>query len=57
MNKSFRERALKRLWDRYDSRIKANMRNRVRLLLNVLDASTRPEDMNQPGFRFHQDYH
>ena len=54
MIKSFRERALKRLWERDDdSRINANMRKRVRLLLNVLDVSNRPEDMDQPGFGYH----
>ena len=54
MIKSFKERALKRLWNRDDdSRINANMRKRVRLLLNALDASARPEDMDQPGFGYH----
>ena len=54
MIKSFRHAGLKRYWNRgQPGRIPADMVNRVADLLTLLDAATKPGDMDQPGFRFH----
>lgn len=52
---SFRSRSLKRFWERNDvSRLPPNRITRITILLDRLDASVKPEDMNLPGFGFHQ---
>jgi proteic killer suppression protein len=51
---SFRSRALKRFWTRNDSAgIRPDWTAKVKALLSRMDASTRPEMMNLPGFGFH----
>jgi toxin HigB-1 len=55
MIRSFRSRALKRLFERGDdSRIHADHRDTVRDILARLNASFAPEDMDLPGFRLHK---
>lgn len=52
---SFRSRVLKRFWERNDiSRLPADRVARITMLLDRLDASATPDDMNLPGFGFHQ---
>ncbi len=53
MIKSFANRQLKALWETGRSRIDARLRRRILRRLDALDAATRPEDMNLPGFDFH----
>lgn len=53
MIKSFSHKQLKALWETGKSRIDAKMHKRILRRLDVLDAATRPEDMNLPGFDFH----
>ncbi len=51
----FRSRALKRFWERNDARrLPPDMLERISDLLDDLDASRSPRDMDQPGLRFHQ---
>ncbi len=55
MIRSFRSRALKRLWERDDaSKLPANRLQRIVMILDRLDASVTPEDMNLPGMGFHK---
>jgi toxin HigB-1 len=45
---------LKRLWNDADlSGIRADQSQKVRRVLLQLNAATRPEDLNLPGYRFH----
>lgn len=54
MIKSFRSKALHRLWNEADARgIRADQVVRARRVLLELDAASRPEDLNLPGYRFH----
>ena len=54
MIRSFRSKALKRLWnDANPAGIKPDQVQRVERVLLELDAASRPEDMNLPGYRFH----
>lgn len=54
MIQSFRSRALKRLWTRDDATgLPPAHRQRIEMLLDRLDASTSPGDMNLPGLDFH----
>jgi proteic killer suppression protein len=51
---SFRSRALQRLWERDDaSKLPPDRVKRIAILLDRLDASNRPRDMDLPGFGFH----
>lgn len=51
---SFRHRGLERYFTRSDHRgIPAEFMARLSRLLDRLDAASRPEDMNLPGYRFH----
>ena len=51
---SFRHKGLVELWSRNaTAKIDAKMHRRILARLDALDASTRPEDMNVPGFDFH----
>ena len=54
MIQSFRHRGLQRLYERGDaSRLHQAHVPRLRLLLTLLDAATKPSDMNFPGSDFH----
>jgi proteic killer suppression protein len=51
----FRHKGLERFFRRGDHRgIPAQGTARIERMLDRLDASTRPEDMNLPGYRFHR---
>ncbi|KAB2910716.1 MAG: plasmid maintenance system killer protein [Hyphomicrobiaceae bacterium] len=52
---SFRSRALQRFWERNDaSKLPPDRVKRITMILDRLDASARPSDMNLPGLGFHQ---
>jgi proteic killer suppression protein len=52
--RSFKSRQLADLWATGTSaRIDAKMHRRILVRLDRLDAVTRPEEMNLPGFDFH----
>ena len=54
MIKSFRHKGLQELWSSGRTRkIDARLHDRILQRLDALDAATRPEDMNVPGFDFH----
>ena len=54
MIKSFRSKALEAFAATGDgSKLPVKNQSRVRRILAALDAATRPEDMNLPGYRFH----
>lgn len=51
---SFRSRTLQRFWERDDtSKLPPDRVKRISILLDRLDASNRPGDMDLPGFGFH----
>ena len=51
---SFRSKPLARFAREGDaSKLPVRNADRVRRILAALDAATRPEDLNLPGFRFH----
>lgn len=51
---SFKSKALKRYWTKGDERgIRPDWIGRVRLVLSMLDAARRPEDLDMPGLGFH----
>lgn len=55
MIRRFRHRGLERFFRRSDHRgIPAASADRIRRMLDALDAAVRAEDMNLPGYRFHQ---
>jgi proteic killer suppression protein len=55
MIRSFRHRGLERFFRRSDHRgIPAQFAPRLARVLDRLDAATKPEDMNVPGYRFHR---
>jgi toxin HigB-1 len=52
--RSFRSKALHRLWNEADTRgIRADQVARVRRVLLELDVASGPDDLNLPGYRFH----
>ena len=54
MLKSFRSKGLAELWvSGRSAKIDVKKHKRILLLLDRLDASNRPEEMNLPGFDFH----
>ena len=53
MLRTFKHKQLQALWETGKSRIDAQMHKRILRRLDALDAATRPEDMNLPGFNFH----
>jgi proteic killer suppression protein len=54
MIRSFRSRSLQRFWERNDaSRLPPDRAKRISMILDRLDASIRPTDMNLPGLDFH----
>jgi proteic killer suppression protein len=51
---SFRSRALKRFWERNDAtKLPADRVTKIAMILDRLDASIKPGDMNLPGLGFH----
>ncbi len=55
MIKTFRHKGLDRFFTKSDrSKIDARQADRIRRILDRLDAAVRPEDMNLPGFGFHR---
>ncbi|MFA7279660.1 MAG: type II toxin-antitoxin system RelE/ParE family toxin [Sterolibacterium sp.] len=55
MIKTFKHRGLERFFKKGDHRgIMAKSESRIERLLDRLDAVVRPEDMNIPGYKFHQ---
>lgn len=54
MNRTFKHKGLERFFSKSDYRgIPAQFAARIERLLDRLDAATRPEDMDLPGYRFH----
>lgn len=54
MIRSFRHKGLERYFTRSERKgIDAKQEPRIRRILDRLDAATKPEDMNLPGYRFH----
>ncbi len=54
MIRGFRHKGLERYFSKSDrSGIDAKQATRILRLLDRLDAATKPEDMNLPGYRFH----
>lgn len=53
MIRTFRNKALADLWSEKRSRIDARIQKRLLIRLGALDAASRPEDLNLPGFDFH----
>lgn len=54
MIRTFKHRGLERFFTRSDYRgIPAQYAPRLERMLDRLDTSLRPEDMNLPGYRFH----
>ena len=55
MIRTFRSRALARLWNKGDaSKIRPELLARVQVRLFALHAARTPEDLNVPGFEFHR---
>lgn len=55
MIRTFRSRALARLWNKGDaSKIRPELLARVQVRLSALHAARTPEDLNIPGFDFHR---
>jgi toxin HigB-1 len=51
---SFKSRSLKRLWERGEARrLPAQFVDKIALVLDALDASISPNDLDLPGFGFH----
>ncbi len=53
MIKTFRNKQLADLWASGKSKIDKRMHSRILRRLDALDAASKPEDMNLPGFDFH----
>ena len=53
MIKTFNHKGLQALWETSKSRIDARLHARILRRLDALEAATRPEDLNLPGFDFH----
>ncbi len=54
MIKSIRNKQLESLWTQGKSKIDARLHKRILRRLDTLDAAAEPEDLNLPGFNFHQ---
>ena len=55
MIRTIRHRGLKRLYEKGDeSRLKQDQLPRIKRILSVLDASTKPADLDLPGWRLHR---
>ena len=54
MIRSFRHKGLGKFWNKGDkSGLGADLVDRIRRRLDVLNAASRPDEMNLPGFNFH----
>ena len=53
MIKSFRHKELSNLWSGKRTKIDKRFHKRLLRRLDTLDAATRVEDMNLPGYNFH----
>ena len=54
MIKAFRHKGLERFFTKSERKgIDARQTERIRRILDRLEASTKPEDMNLPGYKFH----
>ena len=54
MIKTFRHKGLERFFTKSERRgLDAKQLDRIERLLDRLDAVTKPEDMNLPGYKFH----
>jgi toxin HigB-1 len=54
MIRSFRSKALRQFAEKGDtSKLSVQNPDRIRRVLNALDAATAPEQMNIPGLKFH----
>ena len=54
MIRSFRHAGLKRLFEDGDARrIRTDLVEKVENILSVLDAASRPQDLDLPGYRLH----
>ena len=54
MIKSFKNKGLDELWSKgRTAKIDAKLHQRIIVRLDALEAATKPEDMNVPGFDFH----
>jgi proteic killer suppression protein len=54
MIETFRSKALADLWESdRTKKIDARFHERILMRLMALDAASRPDDMNAPGFNFH----
>lgn len=54
MIRTFRHKGLDRFFSKSERRgIDAKQADRIRRILDRLDAATNPEDMNLPGLKFH----
>ena len=52
---SIRSKPLKRFWERNDvSKLPPDRVARIAIILDRLNAAVRAEDLNLPGFQFHQ---
>lgn len=52
--RSFRSKSLARFWNKGDtSKLPSEQLARIRNRLSVLDAATKPEDLDIPGYFFH----
>jgi proteic killer suppression protein len=54
MIESFRNKELAKLWEGTRTRIDRRFHSRIEARLDALDAATKAEDMNLPGFDYHQ---
>ena len=54
MIRSFRHKGLERYFTKSERKgIDAKHAERIRRILDLLDAAVRPEDLNLPGYKFH----
>jgi proteic killer suppression protein len=54
MIKSFRSEVLADLWTGRRSKVDVRLTERILVRLDRLDAATKPEEMNLPGWDFHR---
>ena len=54
MIENFRSRSLKRYWEKNDDRgLRRDWVARIKMILDALNAASRPEDLDVPGLKFH----
>lgn len=52
---SFKSRALQALWEKNSTKgIDPKSLKKIKRVLSALNAATKPQDMNLPGFAFHE---